>query len=135
MIEFRVHDARKVWAMAQAGIKQPQGRISGQIIINELIRNMELGCLEMGYSILLPCFFSVYRHPDDYARVIPVHDLIIEDAKRALTARMAEWNKSPLLKRGGTRKTYRIAQSDWWIELFADTENAVPPGDVEIHSE
>ena len=25
--------------------------------------------------------------------------------------------------------------SDWWIELFADTENAVPPGDVEIHSE
>ena len=49
---------------------------------------------------------------------------------------MAEGNaKTPLFRRGGTRKPYRIAQSDWWIELFADTDGAVPPGDVEIHSE
>ena len=47
-------------------------RISGQTIIDELIRNMELGRLEMGYSILLPCIFSVYLHPDDYARLAPV---------------------------------------------------------------
>ncbi len=33
------------------------------------------------------------------------------------------------------RKDFRIAQSDWWIEFFADTEGAVPQGDVEIHSE
>src|SRR5262249_36575767 len=129
MIEFRVHAVGKVWAM------QPQGRISGQIIINELIRNLELGQLELGYSVLLPCFFSIYLHPDDYARVISVHDLIKEDARRALSARMTEWNKKPPLKRGAQKKTYRIAQSDWWIELFADTEGAVPPGDVEIHSE
>jgi len=122
--------------MAQAGTRQPQGRISGQIIIDELVRNMQLGQLEMGYSILLPCLFSVYLHPDDYARIIPVRDLVVEDARRALTARMAEWNaKGALLKRGAARKTCRIAQSDWWIEFFADTENAVPPGDVEIHSE
>ena len=37
-------------------------------------------------------------------------------------------------RRGGPEE-YRIAQSDWWIELFSDGENAVPPGDVEIHSE
>src|ERR1700676_4958263 len=92
MIEFRVHDARKVWAMEQVGIKQPQGRISGQIIINELIRNMELGRLEMGYSILVPCVFSAYLHPDDYGRLAGVQDLIKEDAKRALTAQMAGWN-------------------------------------------
>lgn len=111
-------------------------RISGQTIIDELIRNMELGRLEMGYSILLPCLFSVYLHPDDHARLAPVEALIKEDAKRALNARMAEWNrKNPLFRRGGTRKTCKIAQDDWWIELFADPEGAVPPGDVEIHSE
>ena len=33
------------------------------------------------------------------------------------------------------KKQYRIAQNNWWIELFADAEGAVPPGDVEIHSE
>jgi hypothetical protein len=122
--------------MAQSGIKQPQPRISGQIIINELVRNMELGRLELGYSILVPCIFSIYLHPDDHARLIGVQDLIREDAKRALNARMGEWNaKGGLLRRNAPRKTYRIAQNDWWIDFFADAEGAVPPSDVEIHSE
>src|SRR5579871_2057916 len=121
--------------MAQSDSKRPQ-RISGQTIINELIRNMELGRLEMGYTILLPCIFSVYVHPDDYARVAGVQDIIREDAGRVLSARMAEWNKKgSRFRRDAARKVYRIAQSDWWIEFFADNENSVPPGDVEIHSE
>jgi hypothetical protein len=96
---------------------------------------METGRLEMGYSILLPCVFSVYLHPDDYARIAPVTDLVREDAKRTLDACVAEWNAGrPLFRRGGPRKEHRIAQ-EWWIEFFADTEGAVPPGDVEIHSE
>ncbi len=77
--------------MALEGTRKPPTRISGQTIIDELIRNMEIGRLEMGYSILLPCLFSVYLHPEDYARLASVQDLIKEDAKRALTARMAEW--------------------------------------------
>lgn len=117
------------------GIKPTQMRISGQAILDELIRNMELGQLEMGFSILLPCIFSVYLHPDDYARIAPVRDLLREDARRALNARMAAWNDKPIFRRGGARKQCRIAQPDWWIEFFADTEGAVPPGDVEIHSE
>jgi len=122
--------------MAQSGTVQPLPRISGQIIIYELIRNMELGRLELGYSILVPCIFSVYLHPDDYVRVTSVQDLIEEDAKRALTARLAEWNaKAGLLRRNAARKTYRTAKNGWWIGLFADSESTVPPGDVEIHSE
>jgi hypothetical protein len=119
----------------QTGTRQSPTRISGQTILAELIRNMELGRLEMGYSILLPCIFSVYLHPDDYARLAGVQDLIKEDARRVLSARMAEWNGGKSRFRRGQRKQYRIAQSDWWIELFADTEGAVPSGDVEIHSE
>ena len=115
--------------------KSPQTRISGQTIIDELVRNMELGRLEMAYTVLLPCIFSVYLHPDDYARLRGVQDIVREDARRALSARLAEWNRSPVFRRGAKRKQYRIAQSDWWIELFADSEGAVPQGDVEIHSE
>ena len=123
--------------MAQSGIKQqPQARISGTTIIQELIRNMELGRLEMGFSVLVPCVFSVYLHPEDFARIAGVQELVREDARRALAARMAEWNAKPsVFRRGAAKKTYRIAQNDWWIEFFADSENAVPPGDVEIHSE
>jgi hypothetical protein len=134
--EFRLAGAFWMDSMSQSGTKQHQPRISGQIIINELIRNMELGMLEMGYSILVPCVFSVYLHPGDFSRLAGVQDLIKEDANRSLLARMTEWNaKGSLFRRGGSRKTYKIAQNDFWIELFADTENAVPPGDVEIHSE
>jgi len=122
--------------MAQSGTVHSLPRISGQIIIDELIRNMELGRMELGYSILVPCIFSVYLHPDDFTRVSSVQDIIKEDAKRALTARLAEWNaKGGLLRRNSVRKNYRIASSTWWIGLFADGESAVPPGDVEIHSE
>jgi hypothetical protein len=122
--------------MAQSGTVQPLPRISGQIIIDELVRNMELGRLELGYSILVPCIFSVYLHPDDHARVSSVAEIIQEDAKRALTARMAEWNANGgLLRRNAPRKSYRTATNAWWIGLFADTEATVPPGDVEIHSE
>ena len=53
--------------MAQSGTEhEARSGISGQTIIDELIRNMELGRLEMAYSVLLPCIFSVYLHPDDY---------------------------------------------------------------------
>lgn len=102
---------------------------------------MEAGQLEMAYSVLLPCLFSVYLHPDDYARLASVQELIRDDARRALNARMAELNAAKsskgLLRRGGAveKKQYRIAQQDWWIEFFPDSEGAVPPGDVEIHSE
>jgi len=100
--------------MAHSGTVQPKPRISGQIIIDEMIRNMELGRLELGYSILVPCIFSVYLHPDDYTRVVSVQDLIKEDAKRALTSRLAEWNaKGGVLRRNAPRKTYKIATNGW----------------------
>jgi len=111
-------------------------RINGQIIIDQLTRNMELGQFEMGYSVLVPCIFSIYLHPDDYARLANIQELIREDARRALAACLTQWNaKPPLFKRGKKSKLYRIARNDWWIEFFADSEDVVPAGDVEIHSE
>jgi FHA domain len=112
-------------------------RLSGQVIINELLRNMELGAFEMAFSTLLPCVFGVYLHPDDHARLAGVFDLIADDAKRALGARVAQLNKKQSVfgRKKKPAKEYRIAAKDWVIEFFADTEETVPLGDVEIHSE
>ncbi len=122
--------------MLRGGNAQSHTRISGQTIIGELIRNMELGRLELEYSIVLPCLYSIYLHPDDYAWLRGVQELIKEDAKRALNSRLNELNsKTSLFRRGRAKKVAKIAQGDWWIELFADTEGAVPAGDIEIHSE
>jgi FHA domain len=120
------------------------GKISGRIIIDQLIRNMELGQFEMGYSILVPCIFSLYLHPEDHARLTGLFELIREDARKALAARLAELNAKPLgslvpafgAKRGAkNRKPYKIARKDFSFEFLPDSEGVVPSGDVEIHSE
>jgi hypothetical protein len=121
------------------GTGEIQGKISGRVIIEQLVRNMELGQFEMGYSVLVPCIFSLYLHPEDYARLTGVFDLIREDAKRALASRLEQWNAKPLglgvIRGGKQRKPYKIAGQDWTFEFFPDSEDVVPVGDVEIHSE
>jgi len=125
--------------MAQRDTTTVEGKLSGQAIIDELIRNMEVGQFEMAYSVLLPCVFSVYLHPDDHGRLEGVFGLIVEDAKRALCARVVQLNKRPTIL--GMRrprrqaKEYKIACKDWILEFLPDTEGTVPLGDVEIHSE
>src|SRR5947209_1738932 len=113
--------------------------LSGQLIISELIRNMELGQFEMAYSVLLPRIFTVYLNTDDHARLKGVLEMLTEDAKRALREHVARLNASPgmlRMKRGSkTRKEYKIAGADWEIYFLADPEASVPAGDVEIHSE
>lgn len=118
---------------------EEQGRITGKIIIEQLLRNLELGQFEMGYSVLVPCIFSLYLHPDDFTRLTGVFDLIREDARRALTQRLEQWNAKPLslgrLRGSRQRKPYKAACKDWVFEFFPDAEGVVPVGDVEIHSE
>ena len=79
------------------GKSSVEGRITGRLIVDQLIRNMQLGQFEMGYSILLPCLFSLYLHPDDYTRLSGILDLIKEDAKRALAAKLEQLNAKPLV--------------------------------------
>src|SRR5438876_9545563 len=94
-------------------------RLNGPAIIGELIRNMELGQFEMGYSILLPCIFSLYLHPDDYTRLAGILDLIKDDAKRSLAAKLEQLNAKPLglsvVLPNKERKVYTIAGRDWAV--------------------
>jgi hypothetical protein len=115
------------------------GRLNGQTIISELTRNMELGQFEMAYSVLLPCVFDVYLHPEDHARLAGVIPLVVEDARRALAARVGQLNRSRAPFAFGRprkgAKEYKIASATWMIHFYPDTEGSVPQGDVEIHSE
>ena len=91
-------------------------RLSGHTIINELIRNMELGQFELAYTVLLPCAFSIYLNPEDYARLRGVFDLISEDANRALRTRLIELNTKPTImsrwRSGARTREYKIACGD-----------------------
>jgi hypothetical protein len=125
--------------MPQDGQNPGDARLNGQTIVEQLIRNMEVGKFEMAYTVLLPCIFDVYLHPEDHARLSGVFNLIIDDAKRALAARVAKLNTPPTvlgMKRlGKAAKEYKIASRDWVIDFFPDMVGTVPLGDVEIHSE
>jgi hypothetical protein len=116
-----------------------ESRLDGRTIVEQLIRNMETGRFEMAYTVLLPCVFDVYLHPEDHARLATVFDLLAEDAKRALGARVAKLNSVPTvlgMKRPSkSGKDHRIAGRDWIVEFFPDAVGTVPLGDVEIHSE
>lgn len=122
--------------MAHQNSKLSLPRLGGNVIIGELLRNMELGKFEMAYTVLLPCVFTVYLHPDDHKTLSGVFDLIVEDARRALRARVSELNTDSgrlKVRRGKRSKEHKIACRDWSIEFLPDSE--VPTGDVEIHSE
>jgi hypothetical protein len=123
--------------VAEHGQAPDDRRLSGRIIIDELIRNLELGRFELAYTVLLPCVFTIYLHPEDYSRLCGVFDLIIDDASRALRGRVAELNSKRSVfgrwRSGKPPKEYKIACRDWVIEFLPDSE--VPLGDAEIHSE
>ncbi len=112
-------------------------RLNGNIVVSELIRNMEVGRFEMAYAVLLPCVFTVYLNPTDFSTLSGVLDLVIEDARKALRARVAELNHASVpfarRRRAGVAKEHKIACREWDIDFLPDPE--VPPGDVEIHSE
>lgn len=123
--------------MAENSRVLKDGRLSGQTIIGELIRNMELGQFELTYTVLLPCVFSVYLSAEDHARLSGIFPHIEEDARRALRDRVAQFNSKSKTKvswRGkSSGREYKIAGRDWIIDFLSDGE--VPAGDVEIHSE
>ncbi len=125
--------------MPQDGQNNGDARLNGRTIVEQLIRNMEIGKFEMAYTVLFPCIFDVYLHPEDHARLSGVFNLIVDDAKRALAARVAKLNAPPTMlgmkRPGKPAKEHKIAYRDWVIEFFPDMVGTVPLGDVEIHSE
>jgi hypothetical protein len=123
--------------LAQGSQQLSDSKLTGKLIISELLRNMELGRFEMSYTVLLPCVFTVYLNPEDHAILRGVFGLIIDDARRSFRARVSQLNSNAtgfgLRRRGPAAKEHKIACRDWTVEFFPDSE--VPPGDVEIHSE
>jgi hypothetical protein len=126
--------------VTQRGLTRSPAHIGGQTIIDQVLRNAEAGQFELGYTVLLPCIFNLYLHPDDYARLSGIFAHIREDARRALRDRIAQLN-NPSPRALGFRgrkfdhKEYKIAGSDFVFEFFSDDDGSVPLGDVEIHSE
>lgn len=121
----------------------PPRQITGDDIITELLRNQQAGLFKLRYTVLSPCIFHVYLHPDDYEYLRPVIRHVREEADRALQEQLERWNQegapAQLLRWVGVKPPgkleYRITQDALRIELHADEEDKLRKGDIEIYSE
>lgn len=116
-------------------------RITGEDILSEVLRNMEDGLFRIRYTTLVPSVFRVYLHDGDYNPLRAAVPLLVEETKRALNERLAEWNgrdRLSFLRRiGGAPPPteYKILGEDWTVEFYPDMEGKLQRGDIEIYSE
>ena len=118
-------------------------QITGDDIIAELIRNVDVGVFKVRYTVLVPCRFNVYLHEQDFDLIRPVADVVRREAKQALAEHLASLNKARVqpqfIKRlglaGGNKPEYRILEKDWVVEFHRSEEERLRPGEIEIYSD
>src|SRR3954466_1993356 len=106
--------------------ESPATVLTGDDIISELIRNVDVGLFKVGRTVLLPCRFNVYLHEQDFDLIHPVAQVVRREAKQALTEHLDRLNKvrqqPRLMKRLGlanspTKAEYKILEKDWFVEF------------------
>ncbi len=108
-------------------------------IIREILRNMREGLEPLHYSTLPPAIYDVYLHPSDMERLRGILPRILVEARRALDSELETLNKASVAER------LKIAKRDgpkvsppeggWQVRILENTDEAVEPGDIVIHSE
>jgi len=124
--------------------ESPASALTGDDIISELIRNVDVGLFKVGHTVLVPCRFNVYLHEQDFDLIHPVAQVVRREAKQALTEHLQRLNKARpqprIMKRLGLANSpnpaeYKILEQDWSVEFHRGEEDRLRPGDMEIYSD
>ena len=122
------------------------GRLQGDDLIAEVLRNMEEGLFRIRQKTLVPAIYRIYLSADDYEPFRDVVPFIAGEIRTALDERLAAWNTSPrkiaanILKKIGAGEAAAPSQyvriSDAWVvEIYPDLDGKLQPGEIEVHSE
>ncbi len=79
-----------VWSDIMGDLSARQ--ITGDDVISELLRNVEVGLFKVRYTVLLPCRFNVYLQQRDFGFIAPVADVVRREAKQALDEYLSRLN-------------------------------------------
>ncbi len=123
------------------------GRLHGDDLIGEVLRNMEEGLVRVGAKSLVPSIYRIYLSPDDYEPFRNVVPFIAGEIRKALDERLGKWNRSKrgfakgLLEKIGageaiaaSTEVVRIADS-WTVEIYPDLDGKLRPGEIEVYSD
>jgi hypothetical protein len=122
------------------------GRLQGDDLIGEVLRNMEEGLFRIRRKTLVPSIYRIYLNPDDYEPFRNVTPFITGEIRAALDERLAVWNRSKrrlassLLEKIGAGETatggeYVRAAPQWTVDIYPDLDGKLKPGEIEIYSE
>src|SRR5580692_4727761 len=125
---------------------RPPGRLQGDDLIGEVLRNMEEGLFRIRHKTLVPAIYRIYLSPDDYEPFRDVVPFIAGEIRTALDEKLASWNRSPrklastLLKKIGAGEAavaseYVRVSDAWLVEIHPDLDGKLQPGEIEVHSE
>jgi len=126
------------------------GRLQGDDLIGEVLRNMEEGLFRIRGKALVPSIYRLYLSPDDYEPFRHVVPFVAGEIRTALDERLAQWNGSKrrlargLLAKlgvgegagdaGGVSEFVRVADA-WTVEIYPDLDGKLQPGEIEVYSE
>jgi hypothetical protein len=124
------------------------GRLQGDDLIGEVLRNMEEGLFRIRRKTLVPAIYRVYLSPADYEPFRDVVPFVAGEIRAALDEKLASWNRTrrklaaTLLSKIGageaasTGSTEYVRVSDaWTVEIYPDLDGKLRPGEIEIYSE
>jgi hypothetical protein len=125
------------------------GRLQGDDLIGEVLRNMEEGLFRIRRKTLVPAIYRIYLSPDDYEPFRDVVPFIAGEIRTALDDKLASWNgkhgksrklASTLLQKIGAGETagpseYVRVSDGWTVEIYPDLDGKLRPGEIEVHSE
>jgi hypothetical protein len=122
------------------------GRLQGDDLIGEVLRNMEEGLFRIRRKTLVPAIYRIYLNPEDYEPFRNVAPFIAGEIRAALDERLALWNRSKrrvaasLLEKIGAGQAsveseFVRAAPEWIVDIYPDLDGKLKPGEIEIYSE
>ena len=122
------------------------GRLQGDDLIGEVLRNMEEGLFRIRRKTLVPAIYRIYLSPEDYEPFRDVAPFVAGEIRAALDEQLANWNATrrklgaSLLQKIGAKEaaagTQYVRVSDaWTVEIYPDLDGKLQPGEIEIYSE
>jgi hypothetical protein len=111
-------------------------------VIDAIVENMRQNLEQLKYSTLAPSRYTVYLHPNEYARLEGIIPVLRQQTVQALSEELEKLNGRPslmgLLQRwrgAASEPHYQNAAGDWQVEFLADPDGEMAEGDLLIDSE
>ena len=132
------------------------GRLQGDDLIGEVLRNMEEGLFRIRRKTLVPAIYRIYLNPEDCEPFRDIVPFIAGEIRAVLDEKLAAWNgshrkmASSLFEKIGLEKIglekvgvgeaaaaseYVRVSDSWTVEIYPDLDGKLQRGEIEVYSE